>query len=279
MNHHHYSDEELAIKAQNDGHSSAAESDLVLRYWDLTAIIANEKVVRGIDHEDRQASCIQALLKAIRRFEAGRGANFKTFAKNLMRNELVELHRKATRVKEVPRSLIRSLDELVGYDDDGASLLDLIAGESEATVMAGLMAEVLASETQSAQWDKFSAAILGMDGEFRSRIINSVMAIAALVLADDEFADIRDLVAEATSQLVLLPMAPARDSERAKGLAERVFKVYAEVLVNVITDRVSGYDLGEIAERVSLQVDLDITRPIVSMILGSAKENERALAA
>jgi RNA polymerase sigma factor (sigma-70 family) len=277
----HDTDEQLAIQAQADGHGSKTEECLMQRYWELAYHIADEFTIRGAEREDKHASCIHALLKAIRKFQLGMGASFKTFAKRLMRNEMTELYREAHRVKEIPRSSLRSLDEPVSQDDGEVSLADIIAGEDESSVLAGLMAEVVAEEAKAAQWDKFKEAIDGVEDGIASRLRLSILAVGKMILQDFEFADLIDLMEPLSEQLVLLPMAPSRESDEAKLLAQKVFEVYAAILLAIISERTEGYDLNETADRVSMSLSdefpgIAIDREIVALVMGAVRQEARA---
>lgn len=278
MNLKHHTDEDLAILAQGQGPGGTAEAELVQRYWAVAGHEARDKPIKGIDFEDREAACLEVLVKAIRRFELGRNSSFKHFAKKLMRNELTELFRSVTREKDIPQKFMRSIDEPVSQDDGEVSMVDCLAGETEATLIAGLMSDILTEEAQALQWQRFKDAIEDMDNTAQSRLSTTILSVAKLMLIPDEYADLRDLLAEATGQMILLPMAPAKDSQEAQEIARKVFIVYSELLSSVIADKVGGFELAEIAERASVQVGYPIDRAIVSSILGSTRQ-EAALAA
>lgn len=94
------SDEELCIRAA-DG-LSGAEEELVHRYGRLVRIFARPLFLAGGDSEDLIQEGMLGLLAAIRSFDPGKSASFRTYAETCIRNKLVTAVRAAQRDKHLP---------------------------------------------------------------------------------------------------------------------------------------------------------------------------------
>jgi RNA polymerase sporulation-specific sigma factor len=122
-------DEELAVKAQSG--SIEAEQELTARYWPVCAFLAHEYTVKGTEFEDRRSEAAVALVKAVRRYVPGRGSSFKTFAKLLMRNALVEMARTGSARSRVAPAPLISLQSPPNQHDDDITIEESTPGKSD----------------------------------------------------------------------------------------------------------------------------------------------------
>ena len=95
-----YNDEELCrLTAQG---SREAEEVLVKRYLRMVRVCARPYFLAGGDSEDLIQEATFGLLKAIREFEPGHDAKFKTFAEVCIRNRIRSAVATASRSKHAP---------------------------------------------------------------------------------------------------------------------------------------------------------------------------------
>lgn len=95
-----YSDEALCALAAK-GHRDA-EEELVKRYFRQVRVCARPYFLAGGDSEDLIQEAMFGLLKAIREFDSGHDARFKTFAEVCIRNRIRSAVTNAARSKHAP---------------------------------------------------------------------------------------------------------------------------------------------------------------------------------
>ena len=95
-----FSDEALCMMAA-DGDRHAEEA-LVMRYMRFTRAFARPYFLAGGDSEDLLQEAMFGLLKAIREFDSGRDASFRTFAEVCVRNRILSAVAAAARDKHAP---------------------------------------------------------------------------------------------------------------------------------------------------------------------------------
>ncbi len=95
-----YSDEELCRLTASG--SRDAEEALVKRYLRMVRMCARPYFLAGGDSEDLIQEATFGLLKAIREFEPGHDATFKTFAEVCIRNRIRSAVATASRSKHAP---------------------------------------------------------------------------------------------------------------------------------------------------------------------------------
>lgn len=130
-----YSDEvlcSLSAKGYRD-----AEEELVKRYFRQVRVCARPYFLAGGDSEDLIQEAMFGLLKAIREFDPGHDAKFKTFAEVCIRNRIRSAVTNASRSKHAP------LNDSVPFESpmlgSGASPEELfISREEEAERLAQL---------------------------------------------------------------------------------------------------------------------------------------------
>ncbi|GEM_PF-3932312 len=240
-------DEDLARAAQ--AKDKGAESALIARYWDLSGILANAFPIRGYDHDDRQAEALAGLLRAVRRYEDGRGTKFKTFAKRLMLNALRDLHRAAHAVGEVPPSALRSLDAPLGDDDGDLSLADMVAGDDDE--LGGIMdrddVRTRWAAARESAWDALVDAIFG-EGDLTG--LKALLAFARAAMPGQTHADLQGL---ATGQESLEGGASVRESDEAWDMARKVFDTYTDAQRLILEGIGQGYDYTELAAALTIR--------------------------
>lgn len=95
-----YDDEVLCTLVANG--SREAEEELVKRYLRPVRVCARPYFLAGGDSEDLIQEAMFGLLKAIREFDPGRDARFKTFAEVCIRNRIRSAVTNAARSKHAP---------------------------------------------------------------------------------------------------------------------------------------------------------------------------------
>lgn len=267
------SDEALAERAQ-DG-DVWAEGELVGRYWGIADMIAGEFNVPGMatreGREDKHSEALAGLVKAIRSYQAGKGAKFKSYAKTVMRRRLTDVYREANRAREVPRNLLRSAD--ADMDGDGRTLGDSLG---------------VAPRVEDAAWADDLKRIVG-DGQLRDLLdvaahgapafrpgpfLRTVRAFAGDLLASGHLSvDLHaDLLASLSGrQMGLFGAQLSGVSERE--LAERVYEAYLPLQWGVLRDLAEGFDRREIAARRGIRPET------VVLILEAVRESAGAVAA
>lgn len=130
-----YSDEELCAMVAA-GHRDA-EEELVKRYLRPVRVCARPYFLAGGDSEDLIQEAMFGLLKAIREFDPGRDARFKTFAEVCIRNRIRSAVTNAARSKHAP------LNDSVPFEPPmlgaGISLEEqYISREEESELLASL---------------------------------------------------------------------------------------------------------------------------------------------
>lgn len=97
---HDPSDERLcALAVQGD---RAAEERLVLRYNRMVRICARPYFLAGGDSEDLIQEGMLGLIHAIREYDPGRSASFRTYAERCIRSRLISAIKAAARDKHTP---------------------------------------------------------------------------------------------------------------------------------------------------------------------------------
>ena len=79
-----------------------AEEALVMRYHRLVRICARPYFLAGRDSEDLIQEGMVGLLAAIREYDSGKAASFRTFAEVCIKNRLISVIKAAARDKHIP---------------------------------------------------------------------------------------------------------------------------------------------------------------------------------
>lgn len=103
------SDEELCLLAASG--SRLAEETLVTRYNRLVRTCARPFFLAGGDSEDLTQEGMVGLITAVREYDAGKEASFRTFAEICIRSRLYSVLRAAARDKQQPLNQSLSLDD------------------------------------------------------------------------------------------------------------------------------------------------------------------------
>ena len=103
------SDEELCLLAASG--NRLAEEALVTRYNRLVRTCARPFFLAGGDSEDLTQEGMVGLITAVREYDAGKEASFRTFAEVCIRNRLYSVLRASARDKQQPLNQSLSLDD------------------------------------------------------------------------------------------------------------------------------------------------------------------------
>ena len=103
------SDEELCLLAASG--NRLAEETLVTRYNRLVRTCARPFFLAGGDSEDLTQEGMVGLITAVREYDAGKEASFRTFAEICIRSRLYSVLRAAARDKQQPLNQSLSLDD------------------------------------------------------------------------------------------------------------------------------------------------------------------------
>lgn len=136
-----YSDEVLcALSAEG---CRDAEEELVKRYFRQVRVCARPYFLAGGDSEDLIQEAMFGLLKAIREFDPGHDAKFKTFAEVCIRNRIRSAVTNASRSKHAP------LNDSVPFESpmlgSGASPEELFISREEETERLTRLGQQLSS--------------------------------------------------------------------------------------------------------------------------------------
>lgn len=127
MNYNTFEDAELVQKAQH-GDFEAMEV-LMERYKNFVRGKARTYFLIGADREDIIQEGMIGLFKAVRDFEPGKQAQFRSFAELCVKRQIITAIKSATRQKHIPLNSYISLSRPVYEDDSEKTLLDLLSTE------------------------------------------------------------------------------------------------------------------------------------------------------
>ena len=116
-NYNLFEDEKLAGMAQAG--DSAAEETLIDRYKELVKSRAHLYFIAGADSEDVIQEGMIGLFKAVRGYNSGREASFRTFAGMCINRQIITAIKTASRLKHEPLNNSISLSRPI-RDDDGS---------------------------------------------------------------------------------------------------------------------------------------------------------------
>lgn len=155
------SDEELWHRASSG--DIEAEESLVEKYASLVRVCARPYFLAGGDSEDLIQEGMVGLLAAIRRFEPGHDASFKTYAELCIRTRLYTAIRSASRFKHSPLNESISF-ESPQFDEKRTSSFCCLRDPEELVIIRELTDEIF--ETLSGSLSKLEKEILGyyLDG-------------------------------------------------------------------------------------------------------------------
>jgi RNA polymerase sporulation-specific sigma factor len=148
-------DEALCVHAASG--APLAEEELVKRYGRLVRACARPLFLAGGDSEDLIQEGMLGLLTAIRGYDAGKSASFRTYAEICIRSRLVTAIRAAQRDKHLP------LNHSVSFETplfDGTSAYLFSSEESPEDVIIGREALQERLDTLKGQLSGFEAEIL-----------------------------------------------------------------------------------------------------------------------
>ena len=100
-----------ALSALAAAGDRAAEEVLVARYHRLVRTCARPYFLAGGDSEDLTQEGMVGLIKAVREYDAGKEASFRTFAELCIRSRLYSVLRASAREKHLPLNQSVSLDK------------------------------------------------------------------------------------------------------------------------------------------------------------------------
>ena len=117
-------DEQLVLMAREG--SETAEEILIEKYKGLVRAKAKAYFIAGAEAEDGVQEGMIGLMKAVRSFDEGREASFKTYAGTCINNQILKAIRKAEREKNQPLNDAISLDNHLGEKDENLTIGDIL---------------------------------------------------------------------------------------------------------------------------------------------------------
>ena len=117
-------DEQLVLMAREG--SETAEEILIEKYKGLVRAKAKAYFIAGAEAEDVVQEGMIGLMKAVRSFDEGREASFKTYAGTCINNQILKAIRKAEREKNQPLNDAISLDTHLGEKDENLTIGDIL---------------------------------------------------------------------------------------------------------------------------------------------------------
>lgn len=130
------SDEELVDETRN-GRSEALD-ELLVRYRRFARAKARSYFLVGGDREDVVQEGMIGLYKAVRDYETGHGASFRSFAELCITRQILTAIKTATRQKHTPLNSYVSFD-LPQQDEGGRTVADTISAEDSADPLTQLV--------------------------------------------------------------------------------------------------------------------------------------------
>lgn len=106
--------------------SETAEEILIEKYKGLVRAKAKAYFIAGAEAEDVVQEGMIGLMKAVRSFDEGREASFKTYAGTCINNQILKAIRKAEREKNQPLNDAISLDNHLGEKDENLTIGDIL---------------------------------------------------------------------------------------------------------------------------------------------------------
>ena len=129
-------DEEL-VEETRDGRSEALD-ELLVRYRRFARSKARSYFLVGGDREDVVQEGMIGLYKAVRDYERGHGASFRSFAELCITRQILTAIKTATRQKHTPLNSYVSFD-LPHHGESGRTVADAITAEETADPLAQLV--------------------------------------------------------------------------------------------------------------------------------------------
>ncbi len=126
---HILTDEQLVIMAQEG--SETAEEILIEKYKGFVKNKAKLYYIAGADSEDVVQEGMIGLFKAIRSFDAGKQAAFKTFADTCVNSQIITAIKKANRQKHQPLNESVSLSKEVGDEKQDVTMGDILSASMD----------------------------------------------------------------------------------------------------------------------------------------------------
>ena len=161
-----FSDSEL-LQLSRKG-DECAEDTLILRYRRMVKACARPFFLAGGDREDLAQEGMIGLLSAIREYDPGGGASFRTYAELCIRRRLISAAKSASRQKHAPLNDGVSLDEILSSENQSISFL---TGQRFDRSPEDL---VLASELESDFIDVFSRYLSAFEKEILSDYLSGL---------------------------------------------------------------------------------------------------------
>lgn len=101
------------------------------KYKNLVRSKAKSMFILGADREDLIQEGMIGLFKAVRDFDSGRDAGFRTFAELCINRQMYTAVQASKRKKHVPLNTYVSLDDGAGEGQEGGTLAELLADRTE----------------------------------------------------------------------------------------------------------------------------------------------------
>ena len=108
---------DIELQALASGGESAAEEALVKRYLPLVQACARPLKLFGGEGKDLAQEGVFGLISAVRSFDPGNGAAFRTYAEHCIRMRLLSAVKSASRLKHFPLNDSMSLEQLTEESD------------------------------------------------------------------------------------------------------------------------------------------------------------------
>ncbi len=117
----------VLVQAAREG-DQAASCELVRRYRSLIRYKARSYFLAGADRDDVIQEGMIGLFKAVRDYDAGRQASFRSFAELCVTRQMITAVKSATRHKHSPLNGYVSLSRPASMDEEGERILsDILA--------------------------------------------------------------------------------------------------------------------------------------------------------
>lgn len=229
-------DDAALIRRAQDGSVEAAEC-LLERYATKIKAIARSFPIPGCEIEDREVECRIATLKAIRTFDADRGAKFSTWVRALCLRRLISMYRSIPAPERRAETRPCSLESEIG--EDGFTLAEIVADDVD-------------FELQIVERIDAVNRMAGACTEPLSESDTPIEAWAREAVPTDLFPAVVELLRDDPLQPRLFRLGPSPDSEVGRSILRDLVTTYNESVWHVLCLVAEGYTAVEISEKVRL---------------------------
>ena len=177
MNYCELSDDALVLMAKAG--DELAYEEICSRYKNLVKIKARPYFILGADRDDIVQEGMIGLFKAIRDYDEGKQANFRTFSDMCITRQIITAIQHATRNKHIPLNSYISLSRPIDGDTPDRTLLDItpsgLIDNPEDSVIGRENFEIMLKQMEESLTDfEMQTLLLFIDGKSYEEIAKEI---------------------------------------------------------------------------------------------------------